>query len=143
MLTGDTLFIGDVGRPDLREKAGDQASSREALSRALYHSLHEQIMPLPDEVLVYPCHGAGSLCGKNLSSAPSSTIGEEKASNPALQPMSEDAFVAFLLADQPFVPLYFPYDVALNKRGAPVLKESLLQVPHLEPRLSTAARPCC
>jgi hydroxyacylglutathione hydrolase len=133
LFSGDTLFIGDVGRPDLREKAGSQGASRESLARALYRSTREKILSLPDEVLVYPGHGAGSLCGKSLSPAPSSTIGAEKEGNQALQPMSEEAFVALLLADQPFVPLYFPYDVALNKHGAPILKDSLRQVPHLEP----------
>jgi glyoxylase-like metal-dependent hydrolase (beta-lactamase superfamily II)/rhodanese-related sulfurtransferase len=138
LFSGDTLFIGDVGRPDLREQA---APPREALARDLYRSIREKIMPLPDEVLLYPSHGAGSLCGKSLSNARSSTIGEEKRSNPALQPMTEAAFVDFLLADQPFVPLYFPYDVNLNKHGAPVLRDSLRMVPHLAPnfRYSPAA----
>jgi glyoxylase-like metal-dependent hydrolase (beta-lactamase superfamily II)/rhodanese-related sulfurtransferase len=141
LFSGDTLFIGDVGRPDLREKTGALVASRQALARDLYRSTREKLLPLPDELLVYPGHGAGSLCGKALRSAPSSTIGDEKKSNPALQPMTEEAFVAFLLADQPFVPLYFPYDVALNKHGAPVLKDSLRQVPHLAPdcRFSTSA----
>jgi rhodanese-related sulfurtransferase len=90
-------------------------------------------MPLPDEVLVYPTHGAGSLCGKGISSAPASTIGDEKRSNAALQPMPEAAFVQYLLADQPFVPLYFAYDVQLNKTGAPEFKTNVSSVPRLEP----------
>jgi hydroxyacylglutathione hydrolase len=131
LLSGDTLLIGDVGRPDLVEQAGSGPANRESLARQMYRSLREKIMPLSDQVLVYPGHGAGWPGGKSLSSAPSSTIGAEKASNPGLQPMEEEAFVAFLLADPPLVPLYFPYDAALNKRGAPVLKESLGQVPLL------------
>lgn len=133
LFSGDTLFVGDVGRPDLREQAGSPGLSRESLARDLYRSTREKILSLPDEVLVYPSHGAGTLCGRSLSKAHSSTIGAEKAGNQALQPMTEEAFVAFLLADQPFVPLYFPYDVALNKHGASILKDSLRQVPHLEP----------
>lgn len=132
LFTGDTLFIGDVGWPDLREKPDSPESFREPLARALYRSTREKILTLPDEVLVYPSHGAGTLCGKSISEAHSSTIGAQKAGNPALQPMSEDAFVDYLLADQPFVPLYFSYDVSLNKQGAPVLRDSLRQIPLLE-----------
>jgi len=131
LFSGDTLFIGDVGRPDLRENAGHTTADRESLARAMYQSTREKLMNLPDEVLVYPTHGAGSLCGKGISNAHSSTIGAEKASNAALQPMKEDEFVNYLLADQPFVPLYFSFDVELNKKGAPIYKDSLLRVPHL------------
>jgi hydroxyacylglutathione hydrolase len=131
VFTGDTLFIGDVGRPDLREKAGNLQAKREELAAQLYHSLREQLMPLADDVLVYPAHGAGSLCGKALSGANSSSIGAEKAGNPMLRSMSEETFVQELLADQPFIPKYFGYDVALNKAGAPAYAPSVQQVPRL------------
>lgn len=131
VFTGDTLFIGDVGRPDLREKAGNLTAQREELARQLYHSLHDKLMPLADTVLVYPAHGAGSLCGKALSGASSSTIGDEKFGNPMLRPLSEADFVRELLADQPFIPKYFGYDVALNKAGAPAYAPSVQQVPRL------------
>lgn len=131
VFTGDTLFIGDVGRPDLREKAGNLTAKREELARQMYHSLREKLMTLADDVLVYPGHGAGSLCGKALSGANSSTIGAEKASNYALRPMSEADFVQELLADQPFIPKYFGYDVALNKAGAPAYAPSVQHVPLL------------
>ena len=90
VLTGDTLFIGDVGRPDLLAAAGHTADD---LARRLYHSLHDQLMPLPDATRVFPAHGAGSACGKQLSTEKQSTIGEQRASNYALKPMTEDEFV--------------------------------------------------
>ena len=133
VFTGDTLFIGDVGRPDLREKAGNITAKREELAKQMYHSLREKLMPLAADVLVYPAHGAGSLCGKALSGANSSTIGAEKIGNPMLQPMSEEDFVKELLADQPFIPKYFGYDVALNKAGAPDYAPSVQQVKRLVP----------
>lgn len=119
--TGDTLFIGDVGRPDLREAVGGITATREELAKAMYRSTREKLMTLPDPVLVYPAHGSGSLCGKALSDANVSTIGNEKLMNPALKPMTEAEFVEYLTSDQPFVPKYFPYDVDLNRRGAPDL----------------------
>ncbi|MCC3151575.1 MBL fold metallo-hydrolase [Hymenobacter sp. BT770] len=133
VFTGDTLFIGDVGRPDLREKAGNLTAKREELAKQMYHSLREKLMPLADDVLVYPAHGAGSLCGKALSGANSSTIGAEKIGNPMLRPLSEEDFSKELLADQPFIPKYFGYDVALNKAGAPAFAPSVQQVPRLAP----------
>ena len=131
VFTGDTLLIGDVGRPDLRETAGNLTARREELARQLYHSTREKLMTLADDVLVYPVHGAGSLCSKATSSARSSTIGAEKAGNYALRPQSEDNFVQELLADQPFIPKYFGYDVDLNKTGAPALAPSVTRVPRL------------
>ncbi|WP_114780725.1 MBL fold metallo-hydrolase [Botryobacter ruber] len=139
VFTGDTLFIGDVGRPDLREKAGKVMAKREELARQMYHSTREKLMKLNDDVLVYPAHGAGSLCGKALSSANSSTIGAEKTGNYALQPMSEEEFVKLLLQDQPFIPKYFGYDVALNKQGAPAYQESIAAVKRLEKNFSPEA----
>jgi glyoxylase-like metal-dependent hydrolase (beta-lactamase superfamily II)/rhodanese-related sulfurtransferase len=131
VFTGDTLFIGDVGRPDLRETADNQTAKREELAKQLFHSLREKLIPLAADVLVYPAHGAGSLCGKALSGANSSTIGAEKVGNPMLRPLGEAEFVRELLADQPFIPQYFGYDVALNKAGAPAYAPSVQQVPRL------------
>ena len=133
LFSGDTLFVGDVGRPDLRENVGNTTAKRDELARQMYHTTRDKLMPLPDEVVVYPSHGAGSLCGKGMSDAKCSSIGAEKQNNLALQPMDEEAFVDYLLADQPFVPKYFAYDVDVNKHGAPVYKQSVSQVPHLPP----------
>jgi glyoxylase-like metal-dependent hydrolase (beta-lactamase superfamily II) len=122
VLTGDTLFIGDVGRPDLRASLGWSA---EALGAMLYDSLRDKLLTLPDETLVYPAHGAGSLCGKNLSTETVSTIGAQRLDNYALQPMSRDEFVAIVTADQPDTPPYFTYDAVLNARERPTLEEAL------------------
>ena len=131
VFTGDTLLIGDVGRPDLREKAGNMTAKREELARQMFHSTREKLMTLADDVLVYPAHGAGSLCSKATDTASSSSIGAEKIGNYALRPQSEEAFVRELLADQPFIPKYFGYDVDLNKAGAPAYGASLARVPRL------------
>lgn len=128
--TGDTLFIGDCGRPDLRENAGNITAKREELAARMYHSLREKLMPLPHNLLVYPAHGAGSLCGKALSEANYSTIGAEKLGNWSLQEMSKEEFIAAILKDQPFVPKYFPYDVGLNKNGASNLASSVANIAH-------------
>jgi hydroxyacylglutathione hydrolase len=128
VFTGDTLFIGDCGRPDLRESAGNQTAKRDELARQMYHSLRDKLMVLEDSVLVYPAHGAGTLCGKALSQDNQSTIGAEKTSNWSLQKMSEDDFVVALNADQPFIPKYFPYDVELNRKGANNLAEAISQI---------------
>ena len=125
LFTGDTLFIGDVGRPDLREDVGNIRDKKEELAKKLYHSTREKIMTLPDDVIVYPAHGAGSLCGKNISTDLDSTIGKEKKENYALQEMSEESFVDLILADQPWVPKYFQYNVALNKAGAESFEQSI------------------
>lgn len=122
VLTGDTLFIGDVGRPDLMASVGVTA---EELAGSLYDSLHGKILPLPDTTLVYPAHGAGSACGKNLSSDTVSTIGNQRAYNYALQPMSREEFVALVTADQPEAPAYFSYDADLNRRERPTMSQSL------------------
>lgn len=115
ILTGDTLFIGDVGRPDL---AGGKGFTAEQMAAMMYDSLHEKILPLPDETVVYPAHGAGSLCGKNMSKETFSTLGEQRKSNYALQPMSKAAFVEMLTENPSEVPLYFPKSVAKNLSGA-------------------------
>jgi hydroxyacylglutathione hydrolase len=129
VFTGDTLFVGDCGRPDLREGSGKMQAKREDLARQMYHSLREKLAVLPDDVTVYPVHGAGTLCGKNLSKESSSTIGKEKQSNWSLQEATEEAFVKNLLADQPFVPAYFPFDVELNRQGAANMRQSIAAIP--------------
>ncbi len=139
VFTGDTLLIGDVGRPDLREKAGNMTAKREELARQMYRSTRDKLMPLADDVLVYPAHGAGSLCSKATNSASSSTIGAEKAGNYALRPQPEEDFVKELLADQPFIPKYFGYDVDLNKAGAPDFAPSSAKVPRLAADATLAA----
>ena len=131
IFTGDTLFVGDVGRPDLRESAGNLVAKKEELARDMYHSTREKLMKLPEDVIVYPSHGPGSLCGKNLSPELNSTIGKELRQNYALQSMSETAFVDMLTQDQPFVPKYFGYNVMLNKQGADSLEESLTAIPRM------------
>lgn len=127
--SGDTLFVGDVGRPDLREKAGAINKTRTELAKMMYHTINEKLLKLSEEVLVYPAHGAGSLCGKATSTETYSTIGNEKMNNYALQPMSEDVFVNELLKDQSYIPKYFGYDVELNRKGAPDFEESVKNVP--------------
>jgi glyoxylase-like metal-dependent hydrolase (beta-lactamase superfamily II)/3-mercaptopyruvate sulfurtransferase SseA len=115
VLTGDTLFIGDVGRPDL---AGGRGLSSATMAGRLFDSLHDKLLKLPDDVLVYPAHGAGSLCGKNISNDTWSTIGAQRRTNYALQPMGRDAFVKMVTADLPEVPAYFSMDVEINREGA-------------------------
>jgi hydroxyacylglutathione hydrolase len=132
LFSGDTLFIGDVGRPDLRENTSDSRTLKEKLAGDLYHSLHDVILKLPDDTIIYPAHGAGSLCGKSLSDQLSDTIGNQKKENYALQPMSSSAFVDMILDNLPFIPKYFPYNVVLNKKGARSLKESLSAVRQLK-----------
>jgi hydroxyacylglutathione hydrolase len=122
VLTGDTLFIGDVGRPDLRASLGWSA---EQLGRHLYRSIQDKLLPLPDETLIYPAHGAGSLCGKSLSSETVAALGDERRANYALQPMSEDEFVRLVTADQPDAPPYFTYDAVLNTKERPTLPHVL------------------
>ena len=136
VFTGDTLFVGDVGRPDLREDSNDSRTRREEMARQLYRSTRQVLMQLNKEVKVYPAHGAGSLCGKSISSDLSSTIGQEAAHNYALQPMSEDAFVQVLLKEQPYIPKYFSYNVALNRKGADAYGKSVEAVPRLNKHAS-------
>jgi glyoxylase-like metal-dependent hydrolase (beta-lactamase superfamily II)/rhodanese-related sulfurtransferase len=122
VLTGDTLFVGDVGRPDLRASLGWSATE---LGGMLYDSVHDKLLTLPDATRVYPAHGAGSLCGKALSNETSSTIGEQRALNYALQPMSKARFIELVTADQPDAPGYFTYDAVLNSRERPTLDQTL------------------
>ncbi|MCU1319410.1 MAG: beta-lactamase domain protein [Edaphobacter sp.] len=125
VLTGDTLFIGDVGRPDLRASLGWTAQE---LGGHLYDSLHNKLLQLPDATLVYPAHGAGSLCGKNISSDTVSTLGDQRRFNYALQPMSKEEFIRLVTADQPDAPAYFTYDAILNTREHATLDKSLQQI---------------
>jgi hydroxyacylglutathione hydrolase len=127
VLTGDTLFIGDVGRPDLRGALGWSA---EQLASMLYDSLHDKLARLPDDTLVYPAHGAGSLCGKSLSSETVSTIGVQRAYNYALAPMSRERFIETVTADLPDAPAYFTYDAVLNARERPTLEQALKRELH-------------
>ncbi len=127
VLTGDTLFIGDVGRPDLAEDHTPQE-----LARMLYDSLREKILKLPDDTLVYPAHGAGSMCGRNISADRNSTIGRERRTNYALQPMEREAFVSMMTQDLPARPEYFQRDVEYNRRGAAPL-ENLARLAAIAP----------
>jgi hydroxyacylglutathione hydrolase len=122
ILTGDTLFVGDVGRPDLRASLGWSAND---LGRLLYRSLRDKLLPLPDATVVYPAHGAGSLCGRNMSRETSSTIGEQRRTNYALKPMKEDEFIELVTADQPDAPPYFTYDAVLNTKERATLEHVL------------------
>src|SRR5699024_6637444 len=103
---------GDVGRPDLAAAVG---ASPDELARALYRSIHEVLLTLPQDTLVYPAHGAGSACGKNIADKLHSTIGEQQVMNPSVQPMSEDEFVALITSGQPAIPGYFAVDAVLNR----------------------------
>jgi rhodanese-related sulfurtransferase len=125
VLTGDTLFIGDVGRPDLRASLGWSADD---LGGYLYDSLHGKLLTLPDEVLVYPAHGAGSLCGKKLSSDTVSTLGDQRRLNYALKPMTKEEFVRLITTDQPDAPSYFTFDAILNTRERATLDKNLERV---------------
>lgn len=129
LFTGDTLFIGDVGRPDLREKAGNMTAKRQELAEMMYNTIQNKFKDLPDGALVYPAHGAGSLCGKNLSSDNSSTLGNERMGNWAFKPQSKKEFVDTLLDSQPFIPSYFGFDVDTNRQGAENLRTSIAKVP--------------
>src|ERR1700741_440562 len=120
LLTGDTLFIGDVGRPDL---AGGKGSTSQMMAEMMYDSLHGKLLKLPDEVEVYPAHGAGSMCGRNMSKETSSTIGEQRNFNYALKPMSKEEFVTMMTSDLQEAPVYFPRDAEINRSGARELSE--------------------
>ncbi|GGE30408.1 MBL fold metallo-hydrolase [Psychroflexus planctonicus] len=129
LFTGDTLFIGDVGRPDLREKAGNMKAKRQELAEAMYKTVQEKFTDLADDVLIYPAHGAGSLCGKNMSDAASSTLGNERTGNWAFQDQTQEEFVNEILKDQPFIPSYFGFNVDINKKGAANFQQSTNGIP--------------
>lgn len=129
LFTGDTLFIGDVGRPDLAQKAAHR--TQEELAGLLYHSLRDKIMPLPDEVLVYPAHGAGSACGKHMSKETVSTIGEQKKTNYALRSdMTEAEFIEEVTAGLLPAPGYFPMNVQMNQQGYESIDKVLKRANH-------------
>ena len=132
LFTGDTLFIGDVGRPDLREKAGNMKAKREELAEMMYHTITNKFKDLPDDALVYPAHGAGSLCGKSMSDAASSTLGNERMGNWAFKEQSKEEFMDTILDGQPFIPSYFQFDVDINKTGAANLKPAIDEIPFIE-----------
>ena len=125
VLTGDTLFVGDVGRPDL---AGGKGYTPPMMAAMMYDTLHGKLLKLSDEVEVYPAHGAGSMCGRNLSPETSSTIGEQRRSNYALQAMAKDEFVRMMTADLPEPPGYFFKDTEINRAGARALTAPLLSL---------------
>ncbi|MGI9603645.1 MAG: rhodanese-like domain-containing protein [Acidimicrobiales bacterium] len=120
VLTGDTLFIGDVGRPDLLASIG---FTRDELADQLYDSLHNKLLPLPDATRVYPAHGAGSACGKNLSTETWSTMGDQRANNYALLAPDKATFIDLVTEGQPPAPDYFVYDAILNRKDRPLLDE--------------------
>lgn len=128
VLTGDTLFIGDVGRPDL---AGSKGYTAHHMAGMLYDSLHQKLLKLEDVVEVFPAHGAGSSCGRNISKERSSTIGEQRRTNYALRPMPRDEFVTMMTTDLPAAPSYFSMDAEINRRGAGAL--ATLQADPLTP----------
>ena len=121
VLTGDTLFIGDVGRPDLLASIG---FTREELADKLYDSLHDKLMTLPDATRVYPAHGAGSACGKNLSTDLWSTMGEQRKTNYALRAPDKATFMDLVTEGQPPAPGYFVYDAILNRKDRELLDET-------------------
>ncbi|MFT5530778.1 MAG: hydroxyacylglutathione hydrolase [Candidatus Poriferisodalaceae bacterium] len=123
VLTGDTLFIGDVGRPDLLASIG---FTRDELADQLYDSLHNQLLPLPDATRVYPAHGAGSSCGKNLSTETWSTMGDQRLNNYALLAPDKETFVGLVTEGQPPAPGYFVYDAVLNRKNRDLLDENLM-----------------
>ena len=133
ILTGDTLFVGDVGRPDL---AGGKGYTPAMMAGMMYDTLHDKILQLPDEVEVYPAHGAGSMCGKNMSKETSSTIGQQRKFNYALQPMSKAEFVQMMTSDLPAAPDYFAKDAEINRGGA----EALSELPKLQPLTAESVR---
>ena len=130
--TGDALFVGDVGRPDLREGAGNVRMKRKELAHLMFRTIRDVFETLEDDVWVYPAHGAGSLCGKSMRAETYSTLGREKKQNWAFQVKAEEDFVEDLLKNQPFIPKYFPHDVEVNRTGAAPFEESVGAVPHLD-----------
>ena len=132
VFTGDSLFIGDVGRPDLREGAGNINMKKEELANLMYGTIRNFYQQLNDEVLVYPAHGAGSFCGKNMSKDTISTIGKERERNWAMTADDKESFVQALLEGQPVIPKYFPFDVELNRNGAESLEESIAKVKRID-----------
>ncbi|APQ19050.1 MBL fold metallo-hydrolase [Maribacter hydrothermalis] len=127
LFTGDTLFVGDVGRPDLSDNL--EKDERQELAEAMYHTIQEKFKGLPDNAIIYPTHGAGSLCGKSMGDAHKSTLGEERKNNWAFKKQSKEKFVSALLEDLPFIPSYFPFNVTINKKGADNLEKAIASIP--------------
>lgn len=130
LFTGDTLFVGDVGRPDLREDAENKGSKRQELAAQMYHTIQNAFNDLPVHTRVYPAHGEGSLCGKDLGSDSSSTLGKERKENWAFQNHSKDEFIERLLNDLPFIPHYFGWNVDLNNAGADNVRLAKGKIPY-------------
>ncbi len=131
VFSGDSLFFGDVGRPDLLDYSKENDKKRKHLAELMYETIHKQYARLDDDVIVYPSHGAGSLCGKSIRKAVSSTIGYEKKTNYAFEQRTRDEFVKLLLTDQPFIPKYFAYDIQINHKGALEVVRSISNVKSL------------
>lgn len=129
LFTGDTLFIGNVGRPDLREEVGNVKAKRTKLAKAMYQTMQTKFNDFSDDTLIYPAHGAGSLCGKNMSDANSSTLGNERQGNWAFKEQTEEEFVNEILKDQPMVPAYFGFNVDLNRKGAENIQHTKCAIP--------------
>jgi hydroxyacylglutathione hydrolase len=128
VFSGDALLIGDVGRPDLRDNNTSVESQRTTLAAKMYHTVHDKFGKLNDNVIIYPAHGAGSLCGKAIRDASSSTIGYEKETNYAFKIKDKEEFIKMIVSDLPFIPKYFPYNVKLNIKGAPDLQPGISAV---------------
>ena len=128
VFSGDSLFLGDVGRPDLLDFSSESNQQRRYLAAMMYDTIHQKFAKLNDDVMVYPSHGAGSLCGKSIRKAASSTIGYERQFNYAFEKRTKEEFVDLLLSDQPHIPKYFAYDIDLNNNGASELKSSLAKI---------------
>jgi hydroxyacylglutathione hydrolase len=139
IFTGDFVFVGSIGRPDLLETAAGVVGSAEAGARQLYHSMR-RFHQLADYLQVWPAHGAGSACGKGLGAIPSSTVGYEKLFNPALQFTDEEKFVEYILADQPETPFYFAVMKRVNKVGPELLRQLRPVEPLAPARLAELAR---
>ena len=131
VFSGDSLFFGDVGRPDLLDFSHESNTQRNYLAGMMYDTIHQKFSKLDDDVILYPSHGAGSLCAKSIRKATSSTIGYEKQNNYVFENRTKEEFISLLLSDQPFIPKYFSYDVGINRRGAPPLQSSLAVVKYL------------
>lgn len=128
LFTGDTLFVGDVGRPDLRNDGGNKKEKQQELAEAMFNSIHTKFSGLPDDAVVYPTHGAGSLCGKSMGDAKSSTLGKERKNNWAFKTTDKTKFIKKLVEDSPFIPSYFGYNVDLNKKGVEILRKAISKV---------------
>lgn len=138
VFSGDALLFNDVGRPDLRDYSGDYATQKRTLAIQMYHTVRNKYAPLADDVVVYPAHGAGSLCGKSIRNVDQSTIGYERQHNYAFKPLTEQEFVELLLNDQPFIPHYFAFSVEANKVGFPTLAGSVKAVSRLSANFQPA-----